>query len=53
MPQLIEHIDAIARQKQRDVLFLKFSNPENPNWEIKKPNSSWNWESSIGRQAKQ
>ena len=24
MPQLIEHIDAIARQKQRDVLFLKF-----------------------------
>lgn len=24
MPQLIENIDAIARQKQRDVLYLKF-----------------------------
>ena len=24
MPQLIEHIDAIARQKQRGVLFLEF-----------------------------
>ena len=40
----------LTRQKQRDVLFLKFSDPENPNWEIKKPNSSWNWESSVGRQ---
>ena len=50
MPQLIEHIDAIARQKQRDVLFLKFSDPENPNWEIRKPNSIWNWE-IIGRSA--
>jgi hypothetical protein len=25
MPQLIEHIDAIARKKQRDVLYLEFS----------------------------
>ncbi|QEZ47992.1 hypothetical protein [Cupriavidus oxalaticus] len=24
MPQLIEHIDAIARRKQRDVLYLSF-----------------------------
>ncbi len=24
MPQLIEHIDAIARKKQRDVLYLEF-----------------------------
>jgi hypothetical protein len=24
MPMLIEHIDAIARKKQRDVLFIKF-----------------------------
>ena len=24
MPQLIKHIDAIARQKQRDVLFVVF-----------------------------
>lgn len=27
MPQLIKHIDAIAREKQRDVLYLEF-NPE-------------------------
>ena len=27
MPMLIEHIDAIARQKQRDVLFLEFNSP--------------------------
>lgn len=50
MPQLIEHIDAIARQKQRAVLYIKFSDPENPDWEIKKSNSTWNWESSVGRQ---
>ncbi len=25
MPQIIEHIDAIARKKQRDVLYLEFS----------------------------
>lgn len=24
MPQLIDHIDAIARQKQRDVVFVRF-----------------------------
>ena len=51
MPQLIEHIDAIARQKQRDVLFLKFFDPENPDGEIRKRNSDWNWESSVGRQS--
>lgn len=27
MPMLIEHIDAIARQKQRDVLYLVFHPP--------------------------
>ena len=26
MPQLIQHIDAIARKKARDVLFLTFNN---------------------------
>lgn len=26
MPQLIQHIDAIAREKNRDVLFLHFEN---------------------------
>jgi len=30
MPQLIEHIDAIARQKKRDVIFLEFINAERP-----------------------
>jgi hypothetical protein len=25
MPQLIQHIDAIAREKQRDVLYLEFA----------------------------
>lgn len=28
MPQLIEHIDAIARKKQRDVLSIRFYAPE-------------------------
>lgn len=50
MPQVIEHIDAIARHKQRDVLFLKFSDPENPDGEIKKLNSDWDWETSVSRQ---
>ena len=30
MPLLLAHIDAIARQKQRDVLFLEFKNAERP-----------------------
>ena len=28
MPVLIEHIDAISRKKQRDVLFVRFNDPE-------------------------
>ena len=28
MPVLLEHIDAIARKKQRDVLFVRFNDPE-------------------------
>ena len=28
MPQLIKHIDAIARKKQRDVLSIRFHAPE-------------------------
>ena len=28
MPILLEHIDAIARKKQRDVLFVCFNDPE-------------------------
>jgi hypothetical protein len=33
MPQLIEHIDAIARQRQRDVLFLRFCTPEDAHFD--------------------
>lgn len=43
MPQLIEHIDAIARQKQRDVLFLRFTDPaDSDEW-------FYDWESSESR----
>ena len=40
MPQLIEHIDAIAREKQRDVLYLEFS---------PKPNKDDMWGDNNGR----
>ena len=28
MPQIIDHIDAIARKKKRDVLLVRFSDPD-------------------------
>ncbi|WP_312087514.1 hypothetical protein [Acinetobacter variabilis] len=31
MPQLLKHIDAIAREKDRDVLFVHFENYEHEN----------------------
>ena len=31
MPQLMQHIDAIAREKDRDVLFVHFENYEHEN----------------------
>ena len=31
MPHLIKHIDKIAREKQRDVLFLEFNPKTNEN----------------------
>jgi len=31
MPMLVEHIDAIARRKQRDVLYVKFHPPVSAN----------------------
>jgi len=31
MPQLLQYIDAIARQKMRDVLYLEFTQAERPN----------------------
>lgn len=44
MPQLIEHIDAIARQKQRDVLYLRFNDPsDSEDW-------FYDGESSASRQ---
>jgi hypothetical protein len=30
MPMLIEHIDAIARQKKRNILFLSFGHMDEP-----------------------
>lgn len=35
MPMLIEHIDAIARQKQRDVLYVVFNSPASDNQDEK------------------
>jgi hypothetical protein len=51
MPLLIEHIDAIARQKQRDVLFLRFSDPAGQALDDDGLFSSFDWETSAGRQA--
>jgi len=33
MPGLLEHIDAIARKLQRDVLYIAFVRAESPNFE--------------------
>ncbi len=45
MPVLIEHIDAIARQKQRDVLFLEFNSagPRGPFDEIARGDQGCDW----------
>lgn len=51
MPLLIEHIDAIARQKQRDVLFLEFADPQSQSQGTGEPSSSWSWKSSPDRQS--
>jgi len=51
MPQLIEHIDAIARQKQRDVLFIRFSDSVDQGGEIGSTTSYRDWESSAVRLA--
>ena len=50
MPQLIEHIDAIARKKQRDVLFIRFSDPLDLGDDWDEPPNSWDWKSSTVRQ---
>jgi len=39
MPQLIEHIDAIARQRKRDVLFLRFCTPEDTHFDYEEMES--------------
>ena len=46
MPALIEHIDAIARKKQRDVLYLVFGLEKNR--ESSYP--TFNWAESLRRQ---
>ena len=50
MPQLIEHIDAIARKKQRDVLFIRFSDPFDLGNDWDEPTNTWDWRSSTVRQ---
>ena len=50
MPLLIEHIDAIARKKRRDVLFLEFFDPKDRPNQIDGRPSHFDWESSTGRQ---
>ena len=51
MPMLIEHIDAIARQKQRDVLFLEFNTPgpQGPFEEIAREDQGCNWRALPSR----
>lgn len=46
MPTLIEHIDAIARKKQRDVLYLIFGLAQNRKADF----PTFNWEESLKRQ---
>jgi hypothetical protein len=52
MPQLIETIDAIARQKQRDVLFVMFkpSEPLATDSEQTSLHTRWDWEQDPLRQ---
>jgi hypothetical protein len=45
MPQIIEHIDAIARQKQRDALFVTFFDDPRGN------KSPYSWDSHPARAA--
>ncbi|AJE03574.1 hypothetical protein [Geobacter pickeringii] len=44
MPKLIEHIDAIARQKQRDVLFIVFHPAD---WGDFESDSCWGYDYSV------
>lgn len=48
MPMLIEHIDAIARKKKRDVLFLHF--PVEGNEDSMFPGSDVDWDQWPARQ---
>ena len=41
MPMLIEHIDAIARKLQRDVLYIGFNSPEKIDGEAKTSHINW------------
>ncbi len=47
MPMLIEHIDAIARKKQRGVLYLEFHSPISKNENIEDEQSMFKDESSM------
>lgn len=47
MPMLIEHIDAIARKKQRGVLYLEFHSPISENEDIEDEQSMFNDERNM------
>lgn len=53
MPMLIEHIDAIARKKQRDVLYITFEAPKlahAPSGDAENSDDEdvdWGWDSSF------
>ncbi len=51
MPQLIEHIDAIARAKQRDVLFLQFTDPMDQEIELGRQPAGSDWATVASRLA--
>jgi hypothetical protein len=52
MPQLLNHIDAIARQKGRDVLFVRFGEIDDalvPLWISKNESDSHDWKNDRNR----
>ena len=53
MPMIIQHIDAIARQKQRDVLFVQFESdrmPDEPDVDFKFSKMLLDWDELPVRQ---
>lgn len=52
MPELISHIDAIARQKGRDVLFVRFGELSEhcfPLWVLSRDENPYDWRTDPNR----